>query len=63
VDRGFVLSDHADWSGLLETIEATGAERIGVTHGQTAALVRWLGERGHDAWSLETRFDGDLEDE
>lgn len=62
VDRGFVLSDHADWTGLLETIEATGAERVGVTHGQTVALVRWLGERGLDAWSLATRFDGELED-
>lgn len=62
VDRGFVLSDHADWSGLLETIEATGATRIAVTHGHSVPLVRWLGERGYESWSLETRFDGELED-
>jgi putative mRNA 3-end processing factor len=62
VDRGFVLSDHADWNGLLETIEATGATRVGVTHGSAAALVRWLSERGLEAWPLATRFDGKLED-
>ena len=26
LDRGFVISDHADWPGLLEAIAATGAE-------------------------------------
>lgn len=52
VDRGFVLSDHADWDGLLATIEATGAERIGVTHGNAGPLVRWLGERGLEAWPV-----------
>ena len=30
LDRGFVFSDHADWSGLLRAIEATGADiRLG----------------------------------
>jgi len=62
VDRGFVLSDHADWRGLLETIEATGASRVAVTHGHTGPLVRWLGERGYEAWPLPTQFDGELED-
>ena len=42
VDRGFVLSDHADWPGLLAAIAATGAERVLVTHGYVAVLVRWL---------------------
>ena len=28
LDRGFALSDHADWPGLIAAIEATGAERI-----------------------------------
>lgn len=46
LDRGFVLSDHADWPGLLQAIEATAAERVIVTHGQTDALVQWLRERG-----------------
>ena len=42
VDRGFVLSDHADWPGLQRAIAATGAERVIVTHGQEAVMVRWL---------------------
>lgn len=61
-DRGFVLSDHADWDGLLRTIEATGAERVGLTHGKTAPMVRYLREAGLDAWSIPTRFEGESED-
>lgn len=56
VDAGFVLSDHADWPGLLDTIRATGAERIGVTHGYVPTLVRYLKEQGLDAFPIETRF-------
>jgi putative mRNA 3-end processing factor len=56
VDRGFVLSDHADWNGLLETIRATGARRIGVTHGSIHAFTRHLRELGYDAYALRTRF-------
>jgi putative mRNA 3-end processing factor len=59
LDRGFVLSDHADWPGLLGAIDATGAERVLVTHGYRAQLVRWLTEQGRDAQSLETRFEGE----
>ena len=47
VDRGFVLSDHVDWPGLLGAIEATGAGRVLVTHGYTSVVVRWLREKGH----------------
>jgi putative mRNA 3-end processing factor len=61
VDRGFVVSDHADWPGLLGAIEATGAERVWVTHGYRDALLRWLGERGLEATSLATRFEGEGE--
>jgi putative mRNA 3-end processing factor len=56
VDRGFVLSDHADWPGLLETIHATGASTIGVTHGYTESLTRYLHERGTNARIYHTRF-------
>lgn len=59
VDRGFSLSDHADWPGLLSAIAATGAQRIYVTHGYTDPLVRWLCESGLDAQALATRFTGD----
>jgi putative mRNA 3-end processing factor len=59
VDRGFVLSDHADWPGLLSAIKATGAERVWVTHGYVAVLVRYLREHGVEAVGLETRFEGE----
>jgi putative mRNA 3-end processing factor len=60
VDRGFVLSDHADWPGLQRAIRATGAERVIVTHGYEAVMVRWLGEQGLHAGSFETAYgDGD----
>jgi putative mRNA 3-end processing factor len=59
-DRGFVLSDHADWQGLLNTIEATGAQRVLTTHGQSATLVRYLREeRGINAAELRTRYTDD----
>lgn len=61
VDRGFVLSDHADWPGLQQAIAATGAERVIVTHGYEAVMVRWLQERGLQAGSFETEF-GDADD-
>lgn len=56
VDRGFVLSDHADWPALLDAIRATGAERVGVTHGFTGPLVRYLREGGLDAYEMKTRY-------
>lgn len=59
VDRGFVLSDHADWPALLRTIAATEAEKIWVTHGHIAPLVRWLQESGRNARAVVTRFEAD----
>jgi putative mRNA 3-end processing factor len=58
-DRGFALSDHADWDGLLSSIRATGAERVLVTHGYAGSLSRWLGENGWQAESIATRFAGE----
>ena len=49
VDRGFVLSDHADWAGLLSAIRATQAERVLVTHGYDVILVRYLRQQGTNA--------------
>ncbi len=51
-DRGFVVSDHADWPGLLQSIKDSGASRIYVTHGDGDALIRHLRELGHDAQPL-----------
>jgi putative mRNA 3-end processing factor len=60
-DRGFVVSDHADWPGLLEVIAATGAERVLATHGQVAVLSRYLSEKGIDAGPLATRWSGETD--
>lgn len=62
VERGFVMSDHADWTGLLGAIEATGAERILATHGQTGPMCRFLRERGFDADTLQTEYIGERDD-
>jgi putative mRNA 3-end processing factor len=59
VDRGFVVSDHADWPGLLGAIAATGAEEVWVTHGSSDALARWLVENGTKARAIATRFVGE----
>jgi putative mRNA 3-end processing factor len=63
LDRGFVLSDHADWPALLRAIEDTGADHVQVTHGYVAVLVRYLQEKGIDAVGLSTRFEGERDDE
>ncbi len=63
VDRGFVLSDHADWPGLLAAIDATGAERIFLTHGFVQPLGRYLCERGLDARPMATEYGDDGQDE
>jgi len=54
VDRGFVLSDHADWDGLLGTIAATGARQVLAMHGYADVLARHLREQGLDAAPLQT---------
>jgi len=56
---GFILSDHADWDGLNAAIAATGAQRVFVTHGYTAAFRRWLEEAGYEAGIVATEFQGE----
>ena len=58
-DRGFVLSDHADWAGLNAAIAETGAERVFVTHGYTASFRDWLESRGYDAHVVATDYSGE----
>lgn len=62
-DRGFVISDHADWDGLNTAIYETGAEKIFVTHGYTDIFTRWLKSRGLDAQVVPTEFSGETLDE
>jgi putative mRNA 3-end processing factor len=61
VDRGFVLSDHADWDALLETVKITGCEKVIATHGYTDIFSRYLREElGYDARTEKTQYEGEL---
>ncbi|MDH5823518.1 ligase-associated DNA damage response exonuclease [Luteimonas sp. RD2P54] len=55
-DRGFVISDHADWPDLMRTVRETGARRVIATHGNTDAIVRALNEEGIAAEAFRTGF-------
>lgn len=59
-DRGFVLSDHADWTELNSAIKATGAERVYVTHGYSELYAQWLNENGYEAHEVKTQYEGEL---
>ncbi len=61
LDRGFVLSDHADWNGLLDTVSASGAGKVLVTHGFTEELVQYLRGTGLTAEALRTDFSGEAD--
>lgn len=63
VDRGFALSDHVDWPALLGAIDATGATRVLVTHGYREPVVRYLRERGLDAQSIASKWEGEGDDD
>jgi putative mRNA 3-end processing factor len=58
-DRGFVLSDHADWPGLLQTIAETGASRVLATHGYAEPLARYLSQQGLDSGLIRTAWEGE----
>ena len=63
IDKGFVLSDHCDWSSLLSAIKATGAEKIICTHGYTDIFSRFLNEQGFDARTEQTQFEEETAEE
>jgi putative mRNA 3-end processing factor len=63
LDRGFALSDHVDWPSLLAAVDATEARQVWVTHGYTGPVVRWLQDKGVDASAVQTRFEGERDDE
>lgn len=59
-ERGFVLSDHADWPGLIRTVRQSQARKVYVTHGQSDVLSRYLRDvEGIDAEPLDTLFEGE----
>jgi len=63
VDRGFVLSDHADWEGLNSAIKATGASKVVVTHGYQALFSKWLSTQGYEALTQKTLYEGEVLDQ
>lgn len=62
-DAGFALSDHADWKGLLDSVKATGAERVFVTHGFQSTFSRYLNESGITAAEVKTEFGAEEEED
>ena len=58
-DRGFVISDHADWPALLRTIEETGAARVLATHGYAEPLARFLQASGLESGTIRTAWEGE----
>jgi len=61
-DRGFVLSDHADWQELNTAVKATGAETVYVTHGYSSIFSKWLTDQGLQAIEIDTLFEGEVEE-
>lgn len=59
VDKGFAISDHADWKGLLQAVESTEATNIYATHGFQATFSRYLTEQGKQAFEVNTEFGGE----
>jgi putative mRNA 3-end processing factor len=59
-DRGFVLSDHADWAALLQTVADTGASRVLATHGHAEPFARHLSRLGIDSGVIRTAWEGEF---
>lgn len=60
IDKGFILSDHADFEELNTAVAETGAENIFVTHGYSTVYSKWLRMKGLDAKVIETEYEGEL---
>ncbi len=56
-ERGFVISDHADWPSLIKTVDETHCKKVYFTHGQTDVIVKFLKDKGIKAYDLKMPFD------
>jgi putative mRNA 3-end processing factor len=56
-ERGFVISDHADWPSLIQTVRETGCKKVYFTHGHTDNIVKYLREEGIEAYDLKLPYD------
>ena len=61
-DRGFVLSDHADWPAILHTVAETGASRVLASHGHAEPLARYLASQGRHSGVIRTAWEGEGDD-
>lgn len=59
IEKGFVLSDHADWKGLNSAVTNCECETIIATHGYTEIFSRWFSEKGLNALTEKTQFEGE----
>ncbi len=59
VDRGLVLSDHADWPALLQTVREVGAPRVLTTHGHPEPFARYLTSVGIESGVIRTAWEGE----
>lgn len=59
VDRGFVLSDHLDWEGLNQVVEACNPEYIYATHGFKTSVAKWFSEQGRNAYTVDTLYNSE----
>ena len=53
VELPLILSDHADWDELTETIREVSPREVWITHGREDALLRWCELNQIKAWALE----------
>ena len=44
-DKGFTISDHADWKGLIKTIRESEAKRVFLNHGEGEYLANFLRDK------------------
>ena len=52
VELPLIMSDHADWDELTDTVEEVDPSQLWVTHGREDALVRWAEVQGRVAKPL-----------
>ncbi|MBA2709706.1 MAG: ligase-associated DNA damage response exonuclease [Tatlockia sp.] len=62
VELPLIISDHADWSELAETIKEVNPKEVWVTHGREDALIHHLNQQGYPAKALHLLGYEDHED-
>ncbi|MDX2000983.1 MAG: ligase-associated DNA damage response exonuclease [Chitinophagales bacterium] len=61
IDKGFILSDHADWEQLKTAVSNSGAHRIFTTsNGYSSSFYRWLQENGYEVTEVANKYLGEI---